>query len=276
MNKFIGAAAALWSLSSSGAALAADGPLGQPHPWQLGLQEGVTFLKDGIGDFHDLLLVIITVITVFVMVLLVYVMVKFNAKANPTPSRTTHHTMIEIVWTVVPLLILVGIVTPSMKRLYEQEQIPEVGLTVKAIGKQWYWSYEYPDHGNFTFDATIIPEKDLKPGQLRLLETDNTVVVPVDTNIRVIITAADVIHAWTVPAFGVKKDAVPGRLNEIWFNVRKEGTYYGQCSELCGQLHGYMPIKVEVVSKERFAAWVEEAKKRFAQADAPAPQVAAK
>ena len=276
MNKFIGAAAALWSLSSSGAALAADGPLGQPHPWQLGLQEGVTFLKDGIGDFHDLLLVIITVITVFVMVLLVYVMVKFNAKANPTPSRTTHHTMIEIVWTVVPLLILVGIVTPSMKRLYEQEQIPEVGLTVKAIGKQWYWSYEYPDHGNFTFDATIIPEKDLKPGQLRLLETDNTVVVPVDTNIRVIITAADVIHAWTVPAFGVKKDAVPGRLNEVWFNARREGTYYGQCSELCGSLHGFMPIKVEVVSKEKFAAWVQDAKTRFAQADAPAPQVAAK
>ena len=276
MNKFIGAAAALWSLSSSGAALAADGPLGQPHPWQLGLQEGVTFLKDGIGDFHDLLLVIITVITVFVMVLLVYVMVKFNAKANPTPSRTTHHTMIEIVWTVVPLLILVGIVTPSMKRLYEQEQIPEVGLTVKAIGKQWYWSYEYPDHGNFTFDATIVPEGELKPGQPRLLETDNAVVLPVDTNIRMILTAADVIHAWTIPAFGAKKDAVPGRLNEIWFNVRKEGTYYGQCSELCGQLHGYMPIKVEVVSKERFAAWVEEAKKRFAQADAPAPQVAAK
>jgi cytochrome c oxidase subunit 2 len=276
VNKFFGAAAALWSLLFSGAALAADGPLGQPHPWQLGLQDGVTMLKDGIGDFHNLLLVIITVITVFVMVLLVYVMVKFNAKANPNPSRTTHHTLIEVVWTVVPILILVVIAVPSFKRLYEQEQIPEVGLTVKAIGKQWYWSYEYPDQGNFTFDATIVPEKDLKPGQPRLLETDNAVVVPVDTNIRVIITAADVIHAWTVPAFGVKKDAVPGRLNEVWFNARREGTYYGQCSELCGSLHGFMPIKVEVVSKERFAAWVEEAKKRFAQADAPAPQVAAK
>ncbi len=256
-------------------AFAADGPVGQPHPWQFGLQEGVTILKDGIHDFHTLLMVIITVITLLVVALLVYVMMRFNHRANPNPSTTTHNTLIEVAWTILPIIVLVVIAIPSFKRLYEQERIPAADVTIKAIGNQWYWSYEYPDNGNFTFDATMIADKDLKPGQLRLLETENAVVLPVNSNIRVLITAADVLHSWAMPAFGVKKDAVPGRINQVWFNARQEGTYYGQCSELCGALHGYMPIKVEIVSKEKYAAWVEDAKKKFAQSGAPASQFAA-
>jgi cytochrome c oxidase subunit 2 len=269
------ALAAMLGASGAGSAVAAEGPLGQPHPWQLGLQDGVTMLKDGIHDFHTMLLVIITAITILVMGLLIYVMVRFNKSANPNPSKTSHNTLVEIVWSAVPIIVLVVIAVPSFKRLYEQERIPQAEVTIKAIGNQWYWSYEYPDNGNFTFDATMVDDKDLKPGQLRLLETANAVVLPVNTTIRVQITAADVIHAWSVPAFGVKKDAVPGRLNEVWFNARQEGVYYGQCSELCGSLHGFMPIKVEIVSKEKYAAWVEDAKKKFARVDAPAPQFAA-
>lgn len=260
----------------AGAAQAAGGPAGQPHPWQLGLQDGVTKIKDDISSFHNLMLVIITAITILVMVLLLYVMVRYSAKSNPVPSRTSHNSLVEVVWTLVPVLILVGVAVPSLKLLYFQERLPPGEmLTIKAIGNQWYWSYEYPDHGNFSFDATMVADKDLKPGQLRLLETENHVVLPVNTNVRVQITAADVLHSWTVPAFGVKKDAVPGRLNEIWFNARQEGTYYGQCSELCGSLHGFMPIKVEIVSKAKFEQWVGEAKKKFAAADAPAVTLAA-
>jgi cytochrome c oxidase subunit 2 len=267
--------AAVFAALVAGVAQAAEGPVGQPAPWQLGLQPGVTMLKDGIHDFHTLLLIIITVITVFVMALLVYVMVRFNKTSNPNPSKTSHNVMVEIAWTVLPVLVLITIAVPSFRRLYEQERIPPADITIKAIGNQWYWSYEYPDHGNFSFDATMIEEKDLKPGQLRLLETANHVVLPVNANVRVQITAADVLHSWTVPAFGVKKDAVPGRLNEVWFNARNEGVYYGQCSELCGALHAFMPIKVEIVSKEKFEAWVVEAKKKFASVDAPAPRLAA-
>jgi cytochrome c oxidase subunit 2 len=267
--------AAVFAALLGGSAQAANGPLGQPHPWQLGLQDGVTMLKDGLHDFHTLLLIIITAIAVFVMALLVYVMVRFNRTSNPNPSKTSHNTMIEVAWTLVPVLVLIVIAVPSMKRLFEQERIPPADITIKAIGNQWYWSYEYPDNGNFTFDATMIEEKDLKPGQIRLLETANHVVLPVNSNVRVLVTAADVIHSWTVPAFGVKKDAVPGRINELWFNARQEGVYYGQCSELCGALHGFMPIKVEIVSKEKFAAWAADAKKKFASVDAPAPTLAA-
>ncbi|MCW5751662.1 MAG: cytochrome c oxidase subunit II [Alphaproteobacteria bacterium] len=242
-------------------ALAADPVLGQPRPWQLGLQDGVTEIKDLVHDFHTLLLIIITAITLFVMVLLIYVMVRFNAKNNPVPSKTSHNTLVEVVWTVVPVMILLIIAVPSFKLLYFQDRIENPELTIKAVGHQWYWSYEYPDNGGFGFDALMVPEKDLKPGQLRLLETDNRVVLPVDTRIQVLITTEDVLHAWTVPAFGVKKDAVPGKVNAVWFNARKEGVYYGQCSELCGSLHGFMPIAVEVVSKEKFKSWVEERRK---------------
>ena len=260
----------------AGVAQAADGPIGQPHAWQLGLPDGVTEIKDKLGSFHNLMLVIITLITVLVMILLLYVMARYSARSNPVPSRTSHNSLVEVIWTLVPVLILVGIAVPSLKLLYFEERLPPGEmLTIKAIGNQWYWSYEYPDNGNFTFDATMVADKDLKPGQLRLLETENHVVLPVNTNIRVQITAADVLHSWAMPAFGVKKDAVPGRLNEIGFNVRQEGTYNGQCSELCGALHGFMPIKVEIVSKAKFEQWAGEAKKKFAAADAPAVTLAA-
>jgi cytochrome c oxidase subunit 2 len=194
-------------------------------------------------------------------------MLRFRASANPVPSKTSHHTLVEVVWTVVPILILIVIAVPSFKLLYYGDKSPDAQLTIKAIGHQWYWSYEYPDNGNFTFDSNIVQEADLKPGQPRLLTTDNVVVVPVNTDVRMLVTAADVIHSWAMPAFGVKKDGVPGRLNETWFRVEREGTYYGQCSELCGQLHGFMPIEVKAVSKEAYAKWVEEAKKQFASLD---------
>lgn len=243
---------------------------GQPAPWQLNFQEAVTPTMRSTAQLHDLLLVVIFAIVIFVLVLLVYVIWRFRASRNPVPSKTTHHTVLEVIWTTVPIIILVVIAVPSLRLIYFQDRVPQAEMTIKAIGHQWYWSYEYPDHGNFAFDAYMVPDAELAPGQPRLLATDNHVVVPVDTTVRVLVTAADVLHAWAVPAFGVKKDGIPGRINETWFKVEREGIYYGQCSELCGVNHAFMPIAVEVVSKEAFAAWVEKAKKEFAQAEAPA------
>lgn len=257
-----------------GADAMAQSQPGLPTPWKLGMQEGVTPVWTDMANFHDLLMWIITLISAFVLALLVYVMVRFRASANPAPSRTSHNTLVEVLWTVVPILILIVIAVPSFKLLYFGDKTKDAELTIKAIGKQWYWSYEYPDNGNFTFDATMTATADLKPGQPRLLETDNPVVVPVNTNIRLLVTAADVIHAWAMPAFGVKKDAVPGRTNETWFRAEREGTYYGQCSEICGANHAFMPIKVQVVSKEAYAKWAEEAKQKFAAVDGPSPRVA--
>ncbi|MCE9648183.1 MAG: cytochrome c oxidase subunit II [Parvibaculum sp.] len=190
-------------------------------------------------------------------------MVRFNRKAHPTPSKTSHNTLIEVLWTVLPVLILVVIAIPSFRLLYKELVIPPAELTIKATGNQWYWGYEYPDNGDISFDANMVPEDELA-GRPRLLAADEPVVVPVDTTVRVIVTGADVIHSWAVPAFGVKVDAVPGRLNETWFKATKVGTYYGQCSELCGQGHAFMPIEVHVVSKEEFAAWVEKTKQASA------------
>jgi len=256
LNRFLAPAGVLYSGLASAAAYAA-----QPLPWQTGLQPAATPVMASINDFHNLLLVIITLVAAFVLALLVYVMWRFNEKRNPVPSRTTHNTLIEVVWTVVPIIILVIIAVPSFKQLYMNDVVPKADMTVKAIGHQWYWSYEYPDHGKFSFDSNMIAPADLKPGQVRLLDTDTVVVVPVNTTVRLQVTADDVIHAWTIPAFGVKIDAVPGRLNESWFKVTQEGTYYGQCSELCGVNHGFMPIRVDVVSKEKFDAWVTRQRK---------------
>ncbi|MBD22002.1 MAG: cytochrome c oxidase subunit II [Rhodospirillaceae bacterium] len=233
-------------------------------PWQKDFQPAVTSVMEDVHEFHDLLLVIITLITVFVLALLLYTMWKFSAKRNPVPSKTTHHATLEMAWTIVPVIILVVIAVPSFKLLYKADVLPKVDMTIKAIGNQWNWGYEYPDHGNFSFVANMIGESDLKQwakenkikNPKRLLETDAEVVVPVNTNVRVQVTSNDVLHAWAVPAFGVKIDAVPGRLNQTWFNVKKMGIYFGQCSELCGQNHGFMPIKVRVVSKSEFANWV--------------------
>lgn len=242
-------------------------------PEQINLMPAATQHMQDIHDFHNLLLVIITLITVFVLGLLIWVMVRYNARVNPKPANWSHNTLIEIVWTIVPIVILGLIVVPSFRLLYAGEVIPpNVDLTVKAIGHQWYWSYEYPDHGGFTFDALMLSDDDAKKaGEPRLLGVDNRVVVPVGKTVRVIVTSADVIHSWTIPAFGSKIDAVPGKLNETWFRAEREGVFYGQCSELCGSRHAFMPIAVEVVSQERFDQWITEAKAKFAAADgAPA------
>jgi len=249
----LAAIASLCGFSGSGSAA-------EPHPWQLGLQEAATPVKQAMDSFHDLLTVIIIGITLFVLALLVAVVVGFNAKKNPTPSKTTHHTLLEVAWTVIPVIILIVVAVPSFKVLYFAERTPEAEMTIKVTGRQWYWDYEYPDHGDIAFSSYMIPDSEIKPGQKRLLEVDNRVVLPVDTTVRVLVTAGDVIHAWAVPAFGVKKDAVPGRTNETWVRIEKEGVYYGQCSEICGINHGFMPIAVEAVSKEKFAEWVAKAK----------------
>jgi cytochrome c oxidase subunit II len=259
-------------LASAGAATAAT--FGQPHPWQLGLQESVTPVMDRIIHFHDFLLYIITAITCFVLALLVICMVRFNAQRNPVPSRTTHNTLLEVLWTIVPIAILLIIAVPSFKLLFFQLIPPPADLTIKATGKQWFWSYSYPDNGKFEFDSLMVKPEELKPGQPRLLAADNEMVVPVNKVVHLITTGADVIHAFAVPAFGVKIDAVPGRLNESWFEVTREGVYYGQCSELCGKDHAYMPIAVRAVSEQDFAAWVEGAKKKYARAPSDTISVA--
>ncbi len=253
-------------------ALAQDQVLGAPHDGGLGLQAPATDLAAELDFVHNVVLLpIITVITLFVMALLLIVIFRFNEKRNPVPSKTTHNTLLEVVWTVVPALILVFIAVFSFPLLYKQLEIPTPELTVRAIGHQWYWSYEYPDNGNFTFDARMIRKDEIQPGQLYLLDTDNEVVLPVGTNIRIQITAADVIHSWTVPSFGVKHDGVPGKVNESWFNINQPGIYYGQCSELCGVEHAYMPIKIRAVSKEDYQAWVTEAQAKFAKVDGTPP-----
>ena len=243
--------------------------LGQPSPWQVGLQQSASPVMDNIIWFHDFLLYIITGIAGFVLILLVVVMVRFNARTNPSPSRTTHNTLIEIAWTLIPIVILMFIAVPSFKLLFLQLNVPAADLTVKATGKQWYWSYSYPDNGQFEFDSLMLKEGERKEGQPRLLAVDNEMVVPVNKTVRVITTGSDVIHSFAVPSFGIKIDAVPGRINETWFTATREGVYYGQCSELCGKDHAFMPIAVHVVSEQAFSAWVEEAKKKYASDEAP-------
>lgn len=269
------AVAFLAMVGGAGPALAG---LGRPSDWQLNFQQSATPVMDNITTFHDFLLWIITAITLFVLILLVWVMVRFNARSNPTPSRTTHNTMIEVLWTVVPIVILLVIAVPSFKLLFLQLNIPAADVTVKATGKQWYWTYSYPD-GKFEFDSLMLQDADRKkiqPEPPRLLAVDNDMVVPVNKVIHVLTTGADVIHAFAVPSFGIKIDAIPGRINETWFKATREGIYYGQCSELCGKDHAFMPIAVRVVSEQAYTAWTEEAKKKFALDDAaPAAKVAA-
>jgi cytochrome c oxidase subunit II len=249
-------------LAGAGAALAA---LGQPSPWQIGLQQSASPVMDSIITFHDFLLYIITAITCFVLILLIVVIIRFDARSNPIPSRTTHNTWLEVAWTIIPIVILLVIAVPSFKLLFFELIPPPADLTIKATGKQWYWSYGYPDNGNFEFDSLMLKAGELKQDQPRLLAVDNEVVVPVDKTVHVLVIGADVIHAFAVPSFGIKIDAIPGRLNETWFKATREGVYYGQCSELCGKDHAFMPIAVRVVSEQAFATWVDEAKKRYAR-----------
>lgn len=252
----LGLAVAGLTLATGGAAFA---ELGQPAEWEWTLQQSASPVMDNIVWFHNFLFVLITLITLFVLALLVIVVVKFNARANPVPSRTTHNTLIEVAWTLVPVLILVGISVPSFRLLFLELDVPKADLTIKATGKQWYWSYAYPDNGKFEFDSLMAQDK-----QPRLLGVDNEMVVPVNKVVRVQVTGADVIHAFALPAFGVKIDAIPGRLNETWFKATKTGMFYGQCSELCGKDHAFMPIAIRVVSDQEFASWVETAKKKYA------------
>jgi len=237
----------------------------QPREWQLGFQKAASESMHDIVWFHDYMLVPITVaISVFVLFLILYTCVRFRQSKNPNPSTTSHNTFIEVVWTLVPCLILIVIAVPSFKVLYSQDKIPPADVTVKAIGYQWYWGYEYPDE-NVAFDSYMINDEDLQPGQPRLLTVDNEIVVPVNKNVKVMITAGDVLHAFALPAFGVKRDAIPGRINETWFKAERTGTFYGQCSELCGIKHAFMPITVRVVTDDEYAEWLADAKVKFAK-----------
>ena len=237
----------------------------QPKEWQLGFQDAASQGMRDIVNFHNnLLLPVIIAISVFVLFLMIYACVRFRASRNPVPSKTTHNIMVEVLWTLIPCLILIVMAVPSFKILYKQDTIPKADVTVKAIGYQWYWGYEYPDE-NIIFESYMIKEEDLKENQPRLLTVDNEVVVPVNKVVKVLITANDVLHAWALPSFGVKRDAVPGRINETWFKAEKVGTYYGQCSELCGIQHAFMPITVRVVTDEEYVQWLAEAKMKFAK-----------
>jgi cytochrome c oxidase subunit II len=246
--------------------LTALGWAAEPQPWQMNFQPPATPVMERLVNFHDWLLVITFLITIFVLGLLGYVMVRFHHTRHPLPTRTSHNPVIEILWTVVPVLILVLIAIPSFKLMYYMDRTPNADITIKVTAHQWYWSYEYPDQGGLGFDSNLIQDKDLKPGQKRLLEVDNPLVVPVDTNVRVQITGTDVIHSWFVPSFGVQEYAIIGRLNESWFRVEHEGSYYGECNQICGVNHAFMPIKVVAVSKPDFQKWLGDAKKKFAAA----------
>lgn len=264
--KIWAAGAAAIALLLGTAALAAA-PTGKPEPWQLDFQPAASPVMENIEDFHRLLVWLITAISLFVLALIVWIAIRYNRRANPTPSKTEHNTLLEVIWTVVPVIILVIIAIPSFKLLYYEADIPKPDLTIEAIGKQWFWSYQYPQQ-KFEFDSQGLSDADaLKRGEPRLLGVDNIIVVPLNKVVKVVTTGADVIHSWAVPSLGVKMDAVPGRLNETWFKATQTGTFYGECSELCGARHAFMPIEVKVVSQPEFDSWLAGAKKKFAAID---------
>ncbi len=244
--------------------------VGAPEPWQMNMTAGFSPMKARLNEFHDLLLVIISLIVVVVFVLMAYIAVRFNAKSNPVASTTTHHTLLEVAWTLIPILILMGIAIPSFKLLYFLDRTPNAEMTVKVTGHQWYWSYTYADSGALTFDSTIVADDDLKPGDLRQLTVDNALVLPVGTKVRILVESTDVMHSWLVPPLGVQLYATPGRTNETWVEVSEEGTFYGQCNQICGINHGYMPIMIQGIAKDKFPAWVEAAKKKYASTDGAA------
>ncbi len=259
----IGVVAALAGFASSGVANAQT-VIGVPHEWQLGFPAAYTPLMEKVASLHDLLLVIITLISVFVLALLLYVMWRFHASRSPVATTITHNTVLEIAWTIIPILILVVMAVPSFRLLYYGDKAPDAAMTIKVTGRQWYWDYEYPDQGNFKVESRILAEADRakqKPAHPRMMAVDEEMVIPVGTTVRIIGTAADSMHGWTVPGFGIKKTVIPGRLNEGWINVSKEGFYFGQCSQICGNNHSYMPIAVRVVSKVDFDKWVAAKKK---------------
>ncbi|NQW11205.1 MAG: cytochrome c oxidase subunit II [Alphaproteobacteria bacterium] len=245
----------------------------EPQPWQLGFQPAVTPTMEKVNDLHNLLLVIITAITIFVLGLLVYVGIRYRASANPNPSRTTHNTVIEVLWTVIPVAILVLIAIPSFKLLYYGDRAVDPDMTVKVTANRWYWNYEYADE-NMAFDSSMIPEGDLQPGQKRLLDVDNRLVVPVGAKVQVLVTTNDVMHSFFMPSFGVQVYGTPGRINETWFQVTKAGVYYGQCNQICGLNHSKMPIVVEAMEQEDYETWLEVAQQNFALNDKTDPGTA--
>ena len=248
---------------------AAAGVVGAPRPWEMGMQHSYGPIKDRVIDLHNLVLVIITVITVFVGGLLIWVMIRYNAKRNPVPSQTSHNTILEVAWTVIPVLILVVIAIPSFRLIYYQDRTPDPDMTIKVTAHQWYWEYSYPDHGSIDIESRYIHDEDLKPGQLRLLDVDNQMVIPVGKKIRILTGSTDVIHAFFVPSLGVQRYSIPGRTIETWMQADKVGTFYGECNQICGQDHSRMPIAVRAVSETDFKAWVAQTKKSAMGAELP-------
>jgi cytochrome c oxidase subunit 2 len=267
-------AAMLMMMAAPGGSALAQA-VGAPRPWEMAMQPAFGPLKQQQIDLHDLVLVIITVITLFVAGLLGWVMWRYSAKKNPVPSRTAHHTLLEVAWTVIPVLILVVMAIPSFRLVYYEDRTRDADLTIKVTGHQWYWEYTYPDQNNIDFSSYIIPDDQLKPGQRRLLEVDNELVVPVGKNIRVLQTSTDVIHSWFIPSLGVQRYAIPGRTIETWFRVDKPGTFYGECNQICGTNHSRMPIVVHAVTPQEFDAWVTEAKTKFSDAAPAVPATTA-
>jgi len=267
--KLLTLALAFGALSFAGHALAAGDALvqGRSEPWQMWFQPAGSPTMERIMEFHDLLFIIEVGTVVFVLAIMAYIIVRFNAKSNPVPAKTTHNTLLEVIWTAVPVLILIMIAVPSLKLLYFADSTRDAEMTLKVTGNQWYWSYAYPDNGDIEFDSIIVPDEELKKGQPRMLTVDNEVVLPIKTNVRLLLTSNDVIHNWAVPSLGLKLDTTPGRTNETWVNINKEGDYYGMCSELCGVNHGFMPIHIRAVSKADYEAWTKTAKEEFAAND---------
>lgn len=247
----------LFSLSSAWA----QSVVGAPRPWEMGMQRSFSPIKDRIIGLHDLVLVIITLITLLVGVLLIIVMTKFSARKNPVASQTTHHTLLEVVWTVAPVLVLVIIAIPSFRLVYYEDRTASPDLTVNVTAHQWYWEYSYPDQGNIDIESRYVTDDDLKPGQLRLLDVDNQMIIPVGKRIRILTNSTDVIHSFFVPSLGVQRYAIPGRTIETWLEADKEGTFYGECNQICGTNHSRMPISIKAVSPAEFDAWVQTQKK---------------
>ena len=233
--------------------------------WQLGFRDPASPVMEKVNELHNFVLIMMTIITFFVLFLLLYVSFRFRKSANPIPSKRSHHAVLEVLWTAIPVIILIFMAIPSFKLVYQQDITPEHEMTIKVIGHQWYWEYQYPDQDNLSFESYMIQDEDLEPGQPRLISVDNRLVLPTNKVIQVLVTGGDVLHSFAMPSLGVKKDAVPGRLNETWMKIDKPGIYRGQCSEICGTGHGYMPIVIEAVSADQFASWVIESKNKFAQ-----------
>jgi cytochrome c oxidase subunit II len=248
---------------------AGGGVVGAPKPWEMGMQQAYGPLKEREIALHTLVFWIITIITLLVAGLLLWVMIKHNAKRNPVPSQTTHNTVIEVIWTVAPVLILVIIAIPSFRLIYYQDRTENPDLTIKVTGHQWYWEYTYPDQGNLDIESRYVADEDLKPGDLRLLTVDKQMVIPVGKRIRVLTTSSDVIHSFFVPSMGVQRYAIPGRTIETWFEADQIGTFYGECNQICGENHSRMPISIRAVSQQDFNAWVANEKKSAAEGNTP-------